>query len=480
MRMLGFLLQKEFIQIFRDKTILLILFLITSILLFILPPAAKVKTSKIVLSVVDHDRSSMSASFLRKLTSSNQFVVGAYVNTYEEGLAVLEKNKASSILEIPRGFEKNILEGAEAPIMMEIDAVSGVTAGLSSFYFLQILEQYIREYIDGFGFQSGFPMESQEEILARVEAETQAEMMKRIRAESETQIRRTHEQAVMIAQAENEQAQMEANVTQVQTSKSMRAQLDVKLKQLEGKGKKETMVMEMPVSIRVPDVVVPGIEKAVDSSFEQIEMVVNNRYNPDGESSLLQIPSILAILVCIIGSVLSALNIVMEKENGTIEQMNVSPVKRSAFIFSKIIPAWVIGMLILTIGLIIVSLMYGIVPRGSYWDIYLVSFLFLVAMVGFGILISTACRNQQQAMLLCFFFLLIICLLCGMWTPVESMPAWARVIADINPLRYYIDMMRLFFAYGSGLKHVLPQIGALCIFIVVFNGWAVWNFRKAK
>ena len=108
MRMLGFLLQKEFILIFRDKTILLILFLITSILLFILPPAAKVRTSTIALSVVDHDRTSTSASFLRKLTSSNHFRIGAYADTYEEGLQVLEKNKASGILEIPKGFEKNV------------------------------------------------------------------------------------------------------------------------------------------------------------------------------------------------------------------------------------------------------------------------------------------------------------------------------------------------------------------------------------
>ena len=110
MRMLGFLLQKEFIQISRDKTILLILFLITVILLFILPPAAKVKTSKIALSVVDHDRSTTSASFLRKLTSSSQFVIGAYVDSYDEGLAVMEENKTSGILEIPKGFEKNIMD----------------------------------------------------------------------------------------------------------------------------------------------------------------------------------------------------------------------------------------------------------------------------------------------------------------------------------------------------------------------------------
>ena len=156
MRMLGFLLQKEFLQIFRDKTILLILFLITVILLFILPPAAKVETSKIALSVVDHDRSTTSTNFLKKLTASSQFVIGAYVGSYDEGLAVLEENKTSGILEIPRGFEKSIMERSPASLLLEIDAVNGVTAGLSSFYFLRIMERYIWEYIDGFGFQPGF------------------------------------------------------------------------------------------------------------------------------------------------------------------------------------------------------------------------------------------------------------------------------------------------------------------------------------
>ena len=477
MRMLGFLLQKEFIQIFRDKTILLILFLITSILLFILPPAAKVRTSTISLSVVDHDRTSTSANFLRKLTSSNQFRIGAYADTYEEGLKVLEKNKTSGILEIPKGFEKNVMERTKAPIMLEIDAVNGVTAGLSSFYFLQILERYIWEYVDGFGFQPGFRMESQEEIMARVEAEAQAEMTKRAKAEVASQARLAQAQQMMLARAEAE-TRLQEGAEMPRANQSPEARVTAKMNEWE-KGE-EITVPGLMIDVGGADVNIPLIEKPAEPGFEQINMVVNHRYNPDGESSLYQIPSLLAILVCIIGAVLSALNIVTEKENGTIEQMNVSPVKRSAFIFSKIIPSWVIGMAILTLGLIIVWALYGIVPQSSYWSIYLVSFLFLVSMVGFGVLISTACRNQQQAMLLCFFFLLIICLLCGMWTPIDSMPGWARVIADINPLRYYIEVMRLFFAYGSELRHVLPQIGALCVFIVVFNGWAIWNFRKAR
>lgn len=473
MRMLGFLLQKEFIQIFRDKTILLVIFLITVILLFVLPPAAKIKTSTVALSVVDHDRTPTSAGFLRKLTCSNLFSIGAYTHTYEEGLSVLEKNKAGGILEIPAGFEKNLLEGADAPIMMEIDAVNAVTAGLSSYYFLQSLNDYVWEYVEGFGLQQGFSVASQEEIMAQVAAEAEKEMMKRKReAAASQQLLSRAQQAAAGAYGEPETQESWTD------DASTGARLGESIRQSTALG--EITVPPLAFAAGSVDVDVPLLGKAGNPGFEQIEMKVNNRYNPDGESSWNQIPCLLALLVCIIGTVLSALNIVTEKENGTIEQMNVSPVKRSVFIFSKIIPAWVIGMAILTLGLIIVRTLYGIAPVGSYWSIYFVSFLFLVSMVGFGVLISTACRNQQQAMLLCFFFLLIICLLCGMWTPIDSMPAWARVIADINPLGYYLKTMKLFFAYGSELRHVLPQIGILCFFIVLFNGWAIWNFRKSR
>ena len=205
MRTLFFLLQKEFIQLGRDKSILLILFMITLIMLFIVPPAAKVEVSEIALSVVDHDRTTTSRSFLRKLTSADQFVVGAYVDSYEEALAVLEKNQASGILEIPKGFEKHLMEGSVAPVMLEIDAVNGVTAGLTSFYFLQIVAQYIWEYIDNIGFQQGFKIASQEEIMAQVEAQAQAELMKRAKAEQAAQAELSHKQTLANAQLEAEQ-----------------------------------------------------------------------------------------------------------------------------------------------------------------------------------------------------------------------------------------------------------------------------------
>ena len=520
MKMLYFLVQKEFIQLLRDKMLLLILFMITVVLLFIIPPAAKVEVGEIALSVVDHDRSTTSADFLRKMTSSGQFAIGAYTDSYEEALAVLEKNQTSGILEIPEGFEKHLTEGSVAPIMLEIDAVNCVTAGLTSFYFLQLMAQYIWGQIDAIGYQAGFQLPSQEELLAAVEAQAQAELMKRAKearaAEAQLAYKQTEAHAALEAEQERvtrealgdvdrmrkAQVEAEAQLRAAQeqlaaaqaemgfptsaagsmTVPSPNAGMALTTKMRGAADTKVETILIPPVTINPSsaEVTVPALESADALSFEQVNMIVNNRYTPDGESSLYQSPSILAILVCVIGTVLSALNVVMEKENGTIEQMNVSPVRRSAFIISKIVPSWVVGMVIFTIGVFIVWSVYGITPRGSYWNIYLLSFLFLVAMVGFGVWISTVSRNQQQAMLLCFFFLLIFCLLCGLWTPIDSMPWWARVIADINPLRYYIETMRLFYAYGSELRHVLPQMGMLGIFIVVYNGLAVWNFKKAK
>ena len=219
---------------------------------------------------------------------------------------------------------------------------------------------------------------------------------------------------------------------------------------------------------------------ADSASGAVIEAAPKYYYNPYMDYKVFMVPALIVIAVTMVTGFFPALNIVGEKEAGTIEQMNVTPVRKSVFILSKLIPSWVIGMLILTLGLFFSWLLYGVTPEGGYLGIYVVSFIFLMAMVGFGVLLSTACRNQQQVMLLCFFFLLIICLLCGMWSPIGSMPVWAHFIADINPLRYYVEAIRLFYAYGSSLGDATRYIWILCVFIAIFNIWAVWNFRKAR
>lgn len=399
MKTLGFLLQKEFIQIFRDRTMLTIIVLICVIELFVLPRAATIDLKRIKMSVVDHDRSSVSGNLIRKMVASDLFVISCYSDSYEEALKAMERNEANCVVVIPKGFEKELMNGRPGKMMLSMDAVNGVRAGIGSFYALQVVNQFVNEERAALGFQQGFP--------------------------------------------------------------------EISLASLTGER----------MNCAPGELVIPGIQGG-QPVVELVGMESNYRYNPDMTSKLFRIPAIIAMLIALIGCVLSAMNIVTEKENGTIEQMNVSPVRKSVFILSKLIPFWVIGLGILTLSLVLVRVMYGVVPVGSYGSIYVFSFLFLVAFVGLGMLLSTYSNTQQQAMLLCFFFLMIACLLCGMWTPVRSMPGWARVIADLNPMRYYVEAMRLFFAFSSGLRDVLPQMGAMCVFIVVFNGWAMWNYKK--
>jgi len=209
-----------------------------------------------------------------------------------------------------------------------------------------------------------------------------------------------------------------------------------------------------------------------------IEVTSSNWYNPLMNYKYFMVPGILVLLVTMVGSFLAALNIVKEKEVGTIEQINVTPIKKHHFIIGKLIPFWVLGLLILTIGLLISLLVYGIKPAGSFLTIYAFAGVYLLAVLGLGLLVSTFCTTQQQAMLTSFFLMMIFILLGGLYTPIESMPVWAQWIAACNPVTYFIEVMRLVVLKGSNLADIAPSIGIIFLFAVVLNGWDVLNYRK--
>lgn len=190
------------------------------------------------------------------------------------------------------------------------------------------------------------------------------------------------------------------------------------------------------------------------------------------------VPGILVILMTTIGGMLSAMNIVKEKEKGTMEQMNVTPVSKTVFILSKLIPFWIIGILLLTLGMIISWLIYDIVPLGNILDIYAYALIYLMAFTGFGLMISNFSSTQQQAMFIIFFFLIVFILLGGLFTPIESMPSWAQMIAAFNPMTYFIDTIRLIYLKGSGIMDLQKQILRMLGFTLVFNILAVLTYRK--
>lgn len=210
----------------------------------------------------------------------------------------------------------------------------------------------------------------------------------------------------------------------------------------------------------------------------RIEVLTANWYNPQMNYRFFMVPGILVVLVTMIGCFLAAMNIVREKEIGTIEQINVTPIRKHHFIIGKLIPFWVTGLVVLTLGMLVSRALYNIVPVGSLFTIYLFSGVYLLAVLGLGLLVSTICTTQQQAMLVSFFLLMTFILLGGLFTPIESMPRWAQWLTRINPVSYFIEVIRRVILKGSSIGDIMPQLLIMLGFAVVLNGWAVLNYRK--
>ena len=221
------------------------------------------------------------------------------------------------------------------------------------------------------------------------------------------------------------------------------------------------------------------VQEAASSVQPSVSVSEKNLYNPHLNYKLFMVPALMVMLVTVICGFLPALNIVSEKEVGTIEQMNVTPVGKFKFILAKLIPFWVVGFVVLTLSFGLAWLIYGILPVGSLGIIYLLSALFVLVMSGFGLVISNHSATMQQAMFVMFFFIIILLLMSGLFTPVMSMPQWAQIITILNPLKYFVDIMRMVYLKGSGLADLSLQIGALLAFATLFNFWAVKSYRKS-
>lgn len=370
MRTLRFLLQKEFRQVFRDPSILRIIFVMPMIQLLILPWAADYEVKDIQLSVVDHDHSTYSSQLLSKITASGYFQLASVHPAFKQSLTDIERDKADLILEIPANFEKDLVKEDEATLFLAVNAINGVKANLGASYLRGIIQDYNRE-------------------------------------------------------------------------------------------------------VRTKWIQYPRF-----SPQTTVEVTSSNWFNPQLNYKFFMVPGILVILVTMVGSFLASLNIVKEKEIGTIEQINVTPVKKYQFILGKLIPFWVLGLLVLTIGLVIARVVYHIIPLGSLFTIYVFAAVYLLAVLGLGLLVSTYTSTQQQAMLISFFMMMVFILLGGLYTSVDSMPGWAQAITRINPVSYFIEVMRMVVLKGSNLADIRSHIFTVLGFAVVLNSWAVLHYRK--
>ena len=201
-------------------------------------------------------------------------------------------------------------------------------------------------------------------------------------------------------------------------------------------------------------------------------------YNKLQSYKVFMIPALMGILMMMLCGFLPALNIVGEKEKGTIEQINVTPVSKWSFILAKLIPYWIIGLVVLTLCLVLSWLVYGITCQGPLLLVYLLAILLALFFSSFGLIVSNYSDTMQQAMLVMWFFVVCLMLLSGLFTPVRSMPDWAYLTTYINPMHYFADAIRTVFVRGGGFQTIAHQVVVLAIIASVMSVWAVQSYKK--
>ena len=212
----------------------------------------------------------------------------------------------------------------------------------------------------------------------------------------------------------------------------------------------------------------------------RIGISTQNLYNPNLNYKLFMVPALMVMLLTMICGFLPALNVVGEKEVGTIEQINVTPVSKLTFILAKLIPYWLIGFIVLTICFFLAWLLYGILPMGHFVTIYLFAVVFLFVVSGFGLVISNHSATLQQAMFVMWFFMLDTD---ADERLVHSRTQYAGVGTTdccAQSAEILCRVMRTIYLRGGGIVELLPQLGALATFAVFFNLWAVRSYRKSS
>ncbi len=370
MRTIRHILRKEFRQIFRNRTMLPMIFGVPLVQMLILVFAATFDMKEIDMVVVDKDLSSVSRALTAQFDGIPFFNVTEAVADETLAEDLLMTDEADLILVIPASLERDLIREDRARLQLLVNAIDGNAAQLIYAYASKIITSFNRNLI------------------------------------------------------------------------------------AEWRG-------------------VPGI-----SLPPQVKITENYWYNKELEYKWYMAPGILAILVTIIGMFMSGMNLVREKEIGTIEQLNVTPVKKYQFIIGKLVPFWVIALFDLAFGLIIAWITFDLPIAGSLLLLFGMAGVYLISVLGLGLFISTIADTQQQVMFVSFFFMMVFILMGGIFTPVESMPHWAQIADRLNPIFYFMKIMRNILLKGSGFFDLLEELFSLTVLGVIFLSLAIWRYRK--
>lgn len=367
MKQLRFIIQKEYLQIFRDKGMMKMIFIAPILQLLILVNAADFSIKNIRLEVVDQDHSTFSRELISKFDASPYFILQGVSNDFNAGEAFLRNDDADVVLQIPSDMERHLSTHGMAKVLLQVNGIDGQSAGLISKYSAEILTDF------------------NEDVNYTMEA--------------------------------------------------------VELSPL-------------------------------------VAASVRYWYNPTMKYSNFMLPGLLVLLVTMIGLFMASMNIVKEKEVGTIEQLNVTPLQKWQFIFGKLFPFWTIGLFELAFGLLLGKLIYDIPINGSLIMLFVFAGIYLIVVLSMGLYISTFADTQQQSMFLAWFFMVIFILMSGLFTAIENMPVWAQNITLFNPVAWFIKVVRAVLLKGSSWQHIALPLGVISAYAVLMLTAASRNYKK--
>ncbi|MFA7491354.1 MAG: ABC transporter permease [Mariniphaga sp.] len=372
MRTILYLLQKEFRQIFRNRSMLPMIFGVPLVQMLVLVFAANFDLKKIDMTVIDQDHSTASQQLITTFQGIPFYQVNQTLSDKATADEILLTGKADMVLMIPADFEKNLVRENSTDLQLIVNAIDGNSAQLVYAYSSRILHAVHRQLI---------------------------------------------------------------------------------------------------IDLAGPTIVKPDY---------RIDLTENYWYNNKLDYKWYMAPGILAILVTIIGMFMSGMNLVREKEMGTIEQLNVTPLKKYHFIVGKLVPFWLIALFDLAFGLVIARIVFHLPMVGSLFLLFGLAGIYLISVLGLGLFISTISDTQQQVMFISFFFMMIFILMGGIFTPVESMPQWAQQANRLNPIFYFMKIMRNIILKGSGFTDLLEEFFSLLTLGLLFLGLAMSKYRKTN
>ncbi|GBE26614.1 inner membrane transport permease YbhR [bacterium BMS3Bbin03] len=370
MRQILAMMRKEFKQIFRDRSMVAIIFLIPVIQLFILANAITLDVMHIKLLVADLDNSRVSREMIQAFSHTKRFDIVGMTRNLDGIRRDFRSWRAQMVLIIPPKFGRNLERRLNPRIQFDVDGVDGNTAGVALGYARGILTQ--------FG---------------------------------------------------------------------------------------ETILQN------------PGWRASLQG-VHLISMEERMWYNPELDSRQFIIPGIVVVLLTLLPMMLSSMSLVKEKETGTLEQLIVTPMKKYELILGKLIPFLILSYVELTLVMVIAIFFFHIAMNGSYFLLGELSFVYLFTTLGLGIFISTVTSSQQQAMFLSWFISIFIILMSGFFIPIENMPDVLQKLTYLNPMRYFMYIVRDIFQKGSGLKYLLQDAIPMTAYGVFVLSVSVLKFRK--